>query len=152
MTHIRMRPRRWLMVAGLALLASGCSTMTSDDANLVTFSTQMAGMNEVPPVSTPATGRVDAVFNRETRLLRWKASWTGLSGSATAAHFHGPAEAGANARVALGWQGSLGTAHEGQATLTPEQAADLMAGRWYANVHSAAHPAGEIRGQMTVRR
>jgi len=138
------------MVAGLALLAGGCTTMQKD-ANLVTFSTQMTGMNEVPPVSTAATGRVDAVLNRETRLFRWKATWTGLSGGATAAHFHGPAAVGANARVALGWQGALGTAHEGQATLTPEQMADLMAGRWYANVHTVAHPAGEIRGQMTVR-
>jgi hypothetical protein len=40
---------------------------------------------------------------------------------------------------------------EGQVTLTPAQAADLMAGKWYANIHTAANAPGEIRGQMLPR-
>ncbi|OIQ70334.1 CHRD domain protein [mine drainage metagenome] len=38
---------------------------------------------------------------------------------------------------------------EGSATLTDAQAADLMAGKYYINVHTAANPTGEIRGQVT---
>ncbi len=37
----------------------------------------------------------------------------------------------------------------GQATLTDAHAADLLAGRWYINLHTAANPGGEIRGQVT---
>jgi CHRD domain len=37
---------------------------------------------------------------------------------------------------------------EGTATLTENQAADLLAGKWYANIHTAANPGGELRGQM----
>lgn len=38
---------------------------------------------------------------------------------------------------------------QGSATLTDAQAADLLAGRYYINIHTAANPAGEIRGQVT---
>ena len=91
------------------------------------------------------------MFDRDTRLLRWKVSYTGLSGPATAAHFHGPAAVGANAGVALAWPQPITSPMEGRATLTSAQAADLLAGRWYANIHTAAYPGGEVRGQMTVR-
>ena len=39
----------------------------------------------------------------------------------------------------------------GTATLTPAQAADLAAGKWYVNLHTAANPGGEIRGQVPMR-
>lgn len=74
----------------------------------------------------------------------------GLSGPATAAHFHGPASAGANAGVVVPFANAASPI-EGQATITAAQAADLMAGRWYANIHTAANPGGEIRGQMLPR-
>ena len=93
---------------------------------------------------------IDA-FNKDTNLLRWKANFSGLTGPATGAHFHGPAAIGSNAGVVLPWPGPINSPLEGSATLTAAQADDLMAGRWYANVHTAANPGGEVRGQMTVR-
>lgn len=152
-----MRTRRqairisFAAITVLALAAmTGCGMM-SRQPNLVAFTTQLRGANEVPAVASQGSGSVDAVLNKDTNLFRWKINYTGLSGPATAGHFHGPAAIGANAGVALPWPGAMGSPMEGRATLTPAQAADLMAGRWYANIHTAAHPAGELRGQMTVR-
>jgi hypothetical protein len=78
-------------------------------------------------------------------------TYGGLSAPATMAHFHGPAAAGKNAPV-LVWISKKGepvaSPITGQATLTPEQAQQFSAGDWYINVHTQAHPAGEIRGQV----
>lgn len=137
-----------ILVAAAAL--SGCSMMDRQ-SSLVAFTTQLRAGNEVPPNASRASGSVDAVLNKDTNLFRWKVNYTGLTGPATAAHFHGPAAVGANAGVALAWPSPIRSPLEGRATLTQAQAADLLAGRWYANIHTAAHPAGEVRGQMTPR-
>ena len=80
-------------------------------------------------------------------------TFDGLSGPATMAHFHGPAPAGQNAGVLI-WispKGSPVTSPvSGKATLTEDQAKDLMAGTLYINVHTAKNPGGEIRGQVVM--
>ena len=136
--------------AAFTVALSGCGTMMQP-ANMVALSTQLRSANEVPPVMTSGGGSVDASFNKDTMQLRWKVTYSGLTGNATAGHFHGPAAVGVNSGVALGWPNPITSGMEGSATLTAAQAADLMAGRWYANIHTAANPGGELRGQMSVR-
>ena len=136
------------LVAAAAI--TGCGMM-NPPSNLVALTTQLRGANEVPPNASQGSGSVDAVLNKDTNLLRWKVNYSGLSGPATAGHFHGPAAVGTNAGVALGWTNPIANGMEGSATLTAAQAADLIAGKWYANIHTAANPGGEVRGQMTVR-
>ena len=60
----------------------------------------------------------------------------------------GRAAAGANAGVVVPFTGSLDSPISGSATLTDAQVADLKAGKWYVNLHTAASPGGEIRGQV----
>ena len=142
---------RTALVASVAIvLVAGC-TMMPGKSNTVTFNTQMRGASEVPPADTNGAGQVEAVLNKDTNGLRWKVYYDGLSGPATAGHFHGPAMAGANAGVVVPFTGAMASPMSGQATLTADQVADLMAGKWYANIHTAKFPGGEIRGQMTAR-
>lgn len=139
-----------LVVASAVVAISGCGMM-GRQSNMVAFTTQLRAANEVPPNASTGSGSVDAAFNKDTNLFRWKANFSGLTGPVTGAHFHGPAAVGSNAGVVLPWPGPISSPVEGSATLTAAQAADLMAGRWYANVHTAANPGGELRGQMTAR-
>lgn len=112
---------------------------------------RLSGASEVPPVMSNASGTVEASLNKQTNELSWTVTYSGLSGPATGAHFHGPAMAGANAGVVVPMTGSLTSPIRGVASLTAAQVADLMAGKWYVNLHTAANPNGEIRGQIPAR-
>lgn len=120
-------------------------------AETVTFNTELSGSNEVPPVETPATGTAEASFDTETKELTWTATYEGLTGPATAAHFHGPAGEGENAPPVMPVEGDLASPIEGSATLTDEQATQLQEGMWYFNIHTEQHPDGELRGQLTAQ-
>lgn len=128
------------------------STAADPTAYLATFTTRLAGTNEVPQNFSMGTGTVDVLLDTHTGLLRWKLSYSNLSGAPVMGHFHGPAEIGANAGVALAFPLPLDSPYEGRATLTSQQMADLLAGKWYANLHTAKYPDGEVRGQMIERR
>ena len=105
--------------------------------------------SEVPPNASTATGSADVDYDPATKKLSWKVTYSGLTGPATAAHFHGPAEAGKNAGVAVTIPNATSSPAEGSATLTDAQAADFTSGKYYVNVHTQANPGGEIRGQVT---
>jgi hypothetical protein len=117
-------------------------------AETVTFEVPLSGQNQVPPVDTAGTGLLVATFDTETRLLSWTITYEGLTGAPTAAHFHGPAELGVNAGVAVGLPGALTSPIIGEVTLDEAQASDLVGGLYYLNIHTGAFPAGEIRGQL----
>ncbi len=122
----------------------------SPQAHLVTLTTRLDGASVMPPARSNATGQLDALYDSNTRLLRWKTSWSALSGPITAVQFHGPADYGQTGPVVMVWPAPFGPTYEGRATLTPQQAVDLLDGRWYVNVFTAPYPSGELRGQLRV--
>ncbi len=117
-------------------------------AETVHFMASLSTAAEVPAKSGPGTGTVDATLDTGSSKLSYTITYAGLSGPATAAHFHGPAGAKETAGVAVKINGDLASPIRGEAMLTHEQAEALMHGQWYVNVHTASNPAGEIRGQL----
>ncbi len=118
-------------------------------AEKVAMKATLNGASEAPPTTTKGAGTADIDYDTATKTLSWKLTYSGLTGPATAAHFHGPAEPGKNAGVAVPIPNAASSPVSGSATLTDAQAADLLAGKYYVNVHTKDNPAGEIRGQVT---
>jgi len=133
-------------IAGLALAA--CFAASPLLAETVTMKASLAAAAEVPPNDSAATGTVTITCDTPSKKASWQGSSSGLSGAPTAGHFQGPAEPGKNAGVAVPIAPS-GSPFQGSADLTDAQAADLLAGKWYVNIHTNDHKGGEIRGQVT---
>jgi len=137
-------------MGGAAAAALSASTSPTFAAAM-NLKADLKGSEEVPPNTTGGSGTLTATFDPATKMLTWKGSFSGLTGPATAAHFHGPAEPGKNAGVAVFISKKdtpFTSPFEGSATLTDAQAADLTAGRWYVNIHTDANKGGELRGQL----
>ena len=119
-----------------------------------TFFATLNGAQENPPVNTPATGGGMFVLNPDGTELIYNVSVTGLSGPIQAAHFHNAATGTSGPIVrTITFTGEVAsgvwTSTDAQA-LTPALVAELLAGNIYVNVHTAANPGGEIRGQVLV--
>ena len=129
-----------MLAAGLIGAPAGAETMT--------YKVQLLPSSEVPPNDTKGSGTIDVTYDTATKALTWTATYSGLSGPAIMAHFHGPAAVGVNANPVVPMTGGLDSPQKGQVTLTDAQAADLLAGKWYYNIHTPQNKAGEIRGQI----
>ncbi|HLY79360.1 MAG TPA: CHRD domain-containing protein [Caulobacteraceae bacterium] len=136
---------RLIGLAAAALLfgagAAGAATLH--------FTTPLKGADEVPANTTAGTGKVSASLDTVTKAFTYTATYSGLTGPATMAHFHGPAAPGVNAPAVVPVPAShLANPMRGTTKLDDAQIADLKAGKWYFNIHTAANPGGEIRGQL----
>jgi hypothetical protein len=136
-----MRRVRWFGLGLLAvLLVWGIAR-----ADQIKF---RADLSAGPGVTSTGKGSAMATLDTATKTLTWTVDYSGLSGPATAAHIHGPADPGANAGIVVPFTGDLASPIKGSATLTDAQIAQLEAGKWYVNIHTAANKGGEIRGQL----
>lgn len=116
------------------------------------FSAQLTGGQESPPVNSSATGSVSFVLNEARTEARIDVTTAGLSGPITGAHVH-QGSAGANGAVVkdLTVRGNVVSAvwrNNDSQPLSEALINSLLTGGLYVNVHTAAHPNGEIRGQL----
>lgn len=124
-------------------------TIAPAKASLIPFSAYIDGAQANAGIGTGslATGSATMWLDDVTNDFSWAVSWSGLN-IVTAAHFHGPATSAQNAGVQVPINFGINPAI-GNATLTAGQASDLLVGLWYINIHTAAFPGGEIRGQIS---
>jgi len=137
-THKRIATA--ILSSGLAVIAA-CSSMAAMSETLA-----LAGSNEVPPVTTSATGTAMVTIGADRSV---KATVTATGMTATASHIH-MAAAGANGPVIVPFAktGDNAFSAAADAKLTEEQYTAYKAGNLYVNVHSAKDPGGEIRAQL----
>ena len=135
--------RTVVTVCALTLISAAAHAAT------IQLKADLKASAEVPPKDSAGMGTMTGTLNTETNEFTYHIEFSGLTGPAVAAHFHGPAPVGVNAKPQLPIKGTPVTSPiDGKATLTAEQAKDLVAGKWYFNLHTAANPGGEIRGQI----
>ncbi len=150
------RPLRILvptLAAAAALAACGSmgpsqppTTPPSASATTMSMVVDLSARQEVPPNASTGSGRATVALDRTTRVLTWSVAYGGLTGPVTGAHIHNGA-AGTNGPVVVPFTVTPSPI-TGSTTLTDAQVQQLTAGTWYVNLHTAAHPGGEIRGQL----
>jgi len=139
-----------LSVAGAADISHGTQAYRApagapqDEREERLFVAFLSGGQEVPAVSTKAEGAMALLLNKKQDRLRFVLQHQ-VEG-ATVAHLH-LGSAGENGPVAVALP-RVDHLSAGNLSITPEQAAALLAGRLYVNVHSATNTKGEIRGQI----
>ena len=146
-----------LILFGLVVFAGCKKDEVEEPVSLIKKATiTLSGANEVPVVASTGTGSAEISFDPTTKVITYKITWQLASQAATTTnmHFHG-ADSGSDlvsSGVAIGITGfstaSMGTHNGITIALTSVQEAQLLAGKWYVNVHSSTFPSGELRGNI----
>ncbi len=138
----------WIAAASAVSLALGACMTTPEAPKMPTYTATLA-----PGAGITSTGKGAGTFTYDpaTHMLTYNVTYEGLTGPAVAAHIHGPADPGASGPPVVPFANAGVSPITGTATLSDAQAADLAAGKWYVNVHTAANKGGEIRGQITPK-
>ena len=134
----------------LAAAVLSAVVMSAASAATVSYTAKLSGRAEVPKTDSKGKGKLEATLDTQTKAFNYTLTFDDLSGPATAAHVHGPANRTHTAGVVAPLGDKSPTSPiTGSITMTDDQIKLLKSAKLYVNVHTAASPAGEIRGQIT---
>ncbi len=105
----------------------------------------LSGDNEVPGNASAATGTLAVTYDKNTKMLSYTLNYSGTTPNSM--HIHNSA-IGTNGGVEFTLTTPMSSPATGSVTLNATQETDLLAGKYYINVHSSAYAAGEIRAQI----
>ncbi len=135
-----------LILLGLVLISSCGKDDPAPVVNTVTLTaSSLSGANESTPNASTATGSATVSYNKDTKILT--ATVTHTIAAPTAAHIHKGA-VGISGPVVFNFGTATSPIAYTSAALTQGQEDSLLLNLMYVNVHSAAFPSGEIRGQL----
>jgi hypothetical protein len=139
-------------LASIVLMGSGCSFYLGEpNVPKTDFRASLNGSNVVPPTQSRGSGYFEAVYRPSTKVLEYRLNLVGLSSPVTMGYLHGPAAPGENVEkvspINIAFYYYNSGVWDG-VTLTDQQAAEVVAGRWYVNVMTTDYPDGEIHGQI----
>lgn len=113
------------------------------------FSVWANGAEQVPAVTTNAYGMVVFNLSKDNTKLSFKGVFYGLSGAVTGIHLHRGLK-GSNGGVVVDLDSNYNNGILMGSVNAAPILSDLMAGKLYINVHTAANAGGEVRGQLTM--
>ena len=139
-----------LILIAAITISSACNKDDDNPGNIVQFSATLDQAQETPPTGVSATGSCTATYDTATNQLTYTLTWTGLTGAPTAMHFH-KADIGVPGDVEIpinDFPTTTSGTFSSSATVDQNDENDLLENKFYVNIHTAAYPAGEIRGQL----
>lgn len=150
-----------LFLALFLLTGSLAATSCSDDDDTAavtpanqTISADLTGAQEVPAVTTSATGKITGTFNPTTKVLTYTVTFAGLAPTAGHLHIGAPGTTGP-ASITFLFNSADGKSFvspiNGTATLTDAQVTALTGNMMYANLHTTTVNTGEIRANITLK-
>ncbi len=181
MKHMEYKPfvAALLVLTVVGMAASlAMPGLRADDNDVITFRTHLTGFGEVPPKLADGSGKFSGKLSADGQSLSWTLTWTGLTGAAMVAHIHFGQPQNTGTPVVFFCNGGnrpapcpdgadhsgmlMGTFTAADVVAVPSQNVAkgdftgfvkiLRAHLGYANIHTAQFQAGEIRGQIAVKR
>ena len=160
-----IKPTALLIVISAFIISCEKDNVVSSPVDFNSAGLPMTGAQEVPAVTTSASGTIDITYSKSTKTLSYTITWQNLSGPVAALYIHGPSQPGYQGSIlqkAIASSGGVVTPNPAKYGASASYSgfiyvdgikikeSDVIYNKLYANIYTAANQAGEIRGRLIV--